>query len=202
MANPQLTPEEQKKKQIESLDAFVQDILSENWDKDTRKTFLFIKRTLNQYHLYGKLQESDICIDCYVRVRKKIESGEWIKNMPAYFNRVCFNIVREHSKEQKKTEDLCNRLVHNCFGVSQTNGQKYSLNYGDNSVLLKSLAALNDENREIIELRIVEELSWKEISDHIRKYRNKELPVDSLRKRGERTLKRLREAYGLEAGGK
>lgn len=209
MANPQLTPEEEKKEQLKLLTALIEDSLSEKQNDDSRKIFFFAKRTLRQFKLDGQLQESDIVIQAYLRVREKIKSGESIKNMPAYFNRVCYNIVREHSKKQKKTENLCNRLVNNGFGVSETNRQIDSLNYSNNKILFESLAQLNNEDREIIELRIVQELSWKEISDHISLYRNKKLNTSTLRKRGERILKRLREAYisveqayGLEAGGK
>ena len=210
MTYPPSTP---MKKQLELLTKVVNDTLSEEWEESTRKIFFFIKRSLLQFKLNGQLQESDILLEAYIRVRQKIESGESIQNMPAYLNRVAFNIIREKSKKQKKAEDLHIRLINNGYGHPDTTSGTDDTDSYKINVLLKALEELKPEDFEIIQLRIVNGLSWKEISEYLTSSENKEhsknLSASALRKRGERALKRLRKAYFsvekiyiLEAGGK
>ncbi len=211
MTNPPSTTI--KIEQLELLTKLVNDTLSEERNESSRKIFYFIRRSLRQFKLNGQRQESDILLEAYTRVRKKIESGESIENMPAYLNRVAFNIIREKSRKQKKAEDLHIRLINNGYGhPDTTSGTEDTDSYKIN-ILIKALEEIKPEDLEIIELRIVKGLSWKEISEHLTSYKNEEysnnLSVSALRKRGERALKRLRKAYFfvekiyiLEAGGK
>ncbi|WP_036489762.1 RNA polymerase sigma factor [Myxosarcina sp. GI1] len=198
MTNPPLTPNN-KQEQLELLAKIVNDTLSEEWDESTRKIFFFIKRSLRQFKLDGQLQESDILLDSYLRVRKKIESGESIQNMPAYLNRVAFNIIREKSKKQKKSEDLHIRLINNEHGHPDTTSETDGSDSYQITSLLKALEELKSEDFELIQLRIVKGLSWNEISDYLNSSQDnenqKKLSTRTLRKRGERALKRLREAY-------
>ncbi len=208
MTNPPLTPNN-KEKQLELLAKVVNNTLSQEWDESTRKIFFFIKRSLRQFKLDGQLQESDILIDAYLRARKKIESGKSIQNMSAYLNRVCFNIIREKSKKQKKSEYLYIRLINNGYGHQDTTfGTDNTADYRI-TTLLKALDKLNTKDLEIIQLHILEELSWQEISKNLSLSKGKNIAESTLRKRGSRALKRLREAYIsvektciLEAGGK
>jgi DNA-directed RNA polymerase specialized sigma24 family protein len=181
--------------QFKLLTTIVQDSLSDKWNADGRKIFFFIKRSLHQFKLDRQLQESDILLETYLRVRKKIESGESIQNMSAYFNRVAFNIIREQSKLQKRSEDLHFRLISNGYYDSDTD----DLDSYDISVLFKALKELKPEDCKLIQLRIVNGLSWNEISKYLSsdedKEHSKKLSTSALRKRGERALKRLREAY-------
>lgn len=212
MTNPP-SAQNNRESQLALLAEIVNDTLSEEWDESTRKIFFFIKRSLRQFKLDGQLQESDILLDTYLRVRKKIESGEYIQNMPAYLNRVAFNIIREKSKKQKKSEDLHIRLINNGHGHANTtlgtdNSDSYQI-----TILIKALEELTSENFELIQLRIIKGLSWNQISDYINSSQDdenkKKVSASALRKRGERALKSLREAYFsvekihiLEAGGK
>ncbi len=198
MTNSPLTPINIEK-QLELLAKVVNDTLSEEWDESTRKIFFFIKRSLRQFKLDGQLQESDILLEAYLRIRQKIESGESIQNMPAYLNRFAFNIIREKSKKQKKSEDLHIRLINNGHGHPDTtsgtdNTDSYKMN-----ILIKALEKLKPEDFELIQLRIVKGLSWNEISEYLNSSKhnenNKYISASGLRKRGERALKRLREAY-------
>lgn len=208
MTNPSLTPDNQEK-QLKLLTTLVSDTLSEKQDESTRKIFFFIKRSLRQCNLDGQIQESDILIEAYLRVRKKIESGEFVQNMPAYLNRFAFNIIREKIKEQKKTDNLYTHLINNNHGISDiTSGIDETDNYKIN-ILVKAIEELKSEEFELIKLRIVKGLSWQEISEYLSYIKRQKISPTTLRKRGERALKRLRKSYFsvekiciLEAGGK
>jgi DNA-directed RNA polymerase specialized sigma24 family protein len=211
MTNTSSTSDSQEN-QLELLTTVINNLLSEEKDEATRKIFFFIKRSLNQFKLNSQLEESDILSEAYLRVRKKIESGELIQNMPAYLNRVAFNIIREKSKKKKKSEDLHIRLINNSHGVTDTASRTDDLDSYQITILLKALEELNSEDFELIQLRIVKGLSWNEISDY-RNYskdnENKKRLSANTRKKGERALKRLRKAYVycgkiniLEVGGK
>ena len=198
-----------KKSQLKLLNELVKDAISEEWDESTRKIFFFIKRSLRQFKLYGQLQESDILTQAYIRVRQKIESGELIQNMPAYLNRVAFNIVREESRKQKKSEDLPIRLNNNGHGNLDTTPGLDDTNSYQITTLIQALKELKSEDLEIIQLRIVKGLSWKEVSINLSSNQCSKISESTLRQKGKRALQRLRNAYlaveksyVLEAGGK
>jgi RNA polymerase sigma factor (sigma-70 family) len=197
MTNTSPTSDSQEN-QLELLTTVVNNLLSEEKDEATRKIFFFIKRTLRQFKLDGQLEESDILSEAYLCVRKKIESGELIQNIPAYLNRVAFNIIRERSKKKKKSKDLHIRLINNSHGVIDTTSRIDDLDSNQITILLKALKELNSEDFELIKLRIVKGLSWNEISDNLnysKDNENKKRLSANTRKKGERALKRLRKAY-------
>lgn len=207
MTNSPLQPDTQKK-QLELLSQLISDALSEKWDESTRKIFFFIKGRIHQFKLDGQLQESDVLIDAYLRIRKKIESGELIQNMPAYLNRVALNIIREKSKKQQKDENLQIRLINNNHGNPDTTSRADNTDSYKITILLKALEELKPEDVELIKKRIVQGLSWRDISEISSSKNEEDISESTLRKRGERALKRFRKAYFsvdkniLEAGGK
>lgn len=88
--------------QLQALEEFVKATLSNSIDEDLPKLLLFIKRSLRQFHL-DSLQEGDIFNEAYLRTRKQmIEEGKKINNIPAYLRVVCLNIIREHSRKNKR----------------------------------------------------------------------------------------------------
>ncbi len=192
MTNQEFSPQ---KEQLDLLNKLINNILSQEGDESTRKIFFFIKRILRQFRLDSQLQESEILIDAYLRIREKIKSGESIKNISAYLNRVSYNIVREHSKKQKRSEKLHGRLLDNGYGHPDIILGGDSSNYDKITILLESLKKLKNEDLEILQLHIVEGLSWEEIRGYFSSCKGKKLSNSALRKQGERALRRLREAY-------
>lgn len=201
MQKNQINSNGQTEYQLKLLSEIVTKSLSEDSDENIHVIFFFIKRILRQFRLDRQFQESDILIETYLRIRKKIESEEsiYIRNMQAYFKSVAFNIVREKSRERKKADYSLEHLIDHGYGFQDKNSEIDDSGIDQISKLSKALKKLSDEDFELIQLRIIKGLSWNQINDYINHSKdninNKKLSVSTLRKRGERALKRLREAY-------
>ena len=133
--------------------------------------------------------------EAYCRIREKIESGELIENMPAYLNRFCFNIIREHKKKQQKHEDYVrsypkntNDLIINCLRENRVNDDRVIF-------VIDAFKQLSNEERKILRLRIVKGLPWNEISEYLSDRKKIKIKVSTLRQKGKRALERLRQAY-------
>ena len=58
-----------------------------------------------------------------------------------------------------------------------------------------ALEELSEEELEILNLRIVQGLSWKDVRNNWEQITGRETAVSTLRKKGERALKHLRAAF-------
>ena len=187
--------------QIEHLTDVVGSVLSDRARGHRRKLLLTIQRSLRQFHLDSQLEESDIPIDAYIRTRTRIEAGECIENIPAWLNRVSFNIIREASKKRDQCQRLTDRLICNdCGQPNPANSiEDPYAREEDIEALFLSLHQLSQPDLELLMLRVVKGLSWQEISqrsiDSEEDCKKPRVLQQRLRKRGERALKRLRDAF-------
>lgn len=187
------------------LNQLIECILSKERSENASKIFFFVRRTLIQFHLHSDIEESDIIIEAYLRTIKSIKSGLSINNLSAYLTRVCYNIIREYSREQKKSEELCNSLAKNHLDLINSDLQISGLDEEKIIILKEALKRLSSEELRLLQLRIVEELSWKEINKYYTLLKDIQCLDDTskIRKRGQRALKRLRGIYlSIEKGGR
>lgn len=153
--------------------------------------FSFIQRNLYQFNLSRRFTVTTILNEAYVRGVKQIEKGEYIEKPIPWVRSTSYNIIREYSREGNKICQLEQDIE------SPTNCSL--LDFRDiNENLEKVLLAfekLDEEEKEILRLKIVEKLTWKEIIQVLERkdmtYKNEA----ALRKRKERALKHLRQIY-------
>jgi len=189
---------EQIQHQVKAFDKFMVDALGPDKDESKRKLILFISRTLHQFNLNNQYQPADILADAYCRVIDKIRRGEKICNIPAFLNRMTFNIIREKSRENIKNRiprEIKSSLILEQYEVSRS-APFYQNNIDDKHIdcLLEALENISPDSREILDLRIVQGWSW----ERIRKYyetQGKDLSAACLRKRGQRALESLRQRF-------
>lgn len=182
--------------QLDRLHEVIAHLLSSKGDDTSQRLLLFIKRTLRQFHIDQQFQESEIVVEAYLRSCKRIEAGEVIENLPGWLKTVSYNIIREHNRKATKFKALPAQLIHNSYSASET-GSGF-LDSQRIEALLAALAQLKPEEEELLVLRLVKSFSWQEISEYLEardEGAGKKYSVQSLRKRGERALARLKQKY-------
>jgi DNA-directed RNA polymerase specialized sigma24 family protein len=175
---------------------FVQNVLR----KSNHSILKYIRVMLVQHSL-DPSQAMDIFLEAYnraLRYEKKIAIPEaWLKS-------VCLNIIREKKRDQQRHEELDDCYHHSLPSL----GQKNWFDLDDafvqglpvssyNHRLIEEWEKLSERERQVLTLRFILELSWKSVSDVRSSEEAKPVTEASVRKQGNRALKKLRE--GLEA---
>ena len=150
----------------------------------------FIKRTLKQFHLNNTCLE-DVISEVYLRGVKLIDSGEEIRNPGAWIRVTAYNVIREMNR-QKRKEQPNSELVELKVSPQETeHNQEKEQNFLKLKHLLESL---NEKDRQILELRFFQDLSWQEVTDYLNS-QGEVVTIVTVRQRGSRALKRRRKAY-------
>ncbi|PSR18736.1 hypothetical protein C8255_05795 [filamentous cyanobacterium CCP3] len=184
--------------QLRTLTEIIKDAVASKEEEDSKKLVYFIRRSLGQVGLSGQYEESEVLIQAYIRIRDKILSGVYIHNFLPYLSRVCYLIILEESRKRKSQIKLRQKLrcLDNIQAVSEQSS--YSEAFSEELIdsLWDSFSALTESDKEILRLRIVSGLSWREIAI-ILVERGEEPSFHKglepkLRKQGERALVKLR----------
>lgn len=150
----------------------------------------FILRSLAQFNLSRRLNVTEILIEAYVRGVRQIEKGEYIEKPIPWIRSTSYNIIREYSRECNRNYQIEEDKLESPVDCSLIDSQDIN----ENRVLL-AFEKLDEEEKEILRLKIVEKLKWKEIIQVLEKrgiiFKNE----TALRKRKERALKHLRQIY-------
>ncbi|NER99099.1 MAG: sigma-70 family RNA polymerase sigma factor [Symploca sp. SIO1B1] len=184
----------------ELLGRIVNEVLLSSGESDIYHILPFIKRLLKQFKLYSYYEERDIFLEAYARAVKRIEAGGVIDKIPAWFKTTSYNIIRELNKDKNRQQSLITRLA-NSGQVSGANVYHIPEHIIDANVrlLTKALKELKSEDRIVLKLRIIHNLSWKEIGDYLvergQEVNNSPKLEQRLRQRGNRAMKRLRRIY-------
>lgn len=167
----------------------------------SNEIFLLAKRYLQQYRLNGYLNESDIIHEAYIRAREKVYLGQEIKNLPAWFNRTFLNIVREQSKRRTRARALISKLSTSSFlmqsQLNEISMEEFSQEDIANLEMIPKV--LREDEIEILELRLIKDLTWERIGDiFVRKgeFKKNDTKLQSrLRKKFSRAMKLLKEEF-------
>lgn len=160
----------------------------------------FIERTLKQFRLYSYYDETEIFLQARTIAIKKIQSGETIKNLPAYLKTIAFNVIRDLDKKRKNQGSLVTRLKIRSEIIDD---KDYLIPLYVTEVNVKALCKAFDQldlkERQILIFREVHGFSWREIGDILvargEENKNDSKLVQRLRQKGNRALKRLRKIY-------
>jgi len=168
-------------------------------DKSGCPLIFIVQRFLLNHKLNGSTTPEDILTEAYLRARKAIveENKEDISDMRAWFKGICFNIVREHKRAEQRNWSKRKKMQLNLqldtstptATLDQYLHEKWS------QELTTGLYSLKADDRYIIELRFVRELSWQEVTEALNKQREKPFKVEAVRQKGLRALNKLRKAF-------
>ena len=165
-------------------------ILSPNSSTYT-SLFIFITRLLSQYRISGLFSPPYIINEAYLRgedlIRRK---GQKIRNCSPWLRRTCFNVISELSRKEAKYLPL---LLEPAGQYGKSDDHDFDL---DQEMMCIKLAfqILDPADQELLNLKIVDGLSWKEIRKELG-LRGINITETALRKRKERALKKLRDHY-------
>ncbi len=169
-----------------------------------RSLIYFIKRELWQFNLDSIYTEVDILNEAYIRgVSLILKSGTAINNPLAWLRTTTWNIVRELSRSHQRyqrvaydelleSQKLRLELASMPSEDSLISDEVVELNI---QAILSSFHELTSREQIIIQLKAMQGLSWKEVSQHLVKLGEEEQTEAALRKRGQRAMERLRQLY-------
>lgn len=153
--------------------------------------FGFIQRNLHQFNLSRRFTVTIILNEAYVRGVKQIEKGEYIEKPIPWVRSTSYNIIREYSRERNRICQL-EQDIESPTNCSLLDFKEINENL---EKVLLAFEKLDEEEKEVLRLKIVEKLTWKQIIQILERkgmiYKNEA----ALRKRKERALKHLRQIY-------
>ncbi|MBW4441277.1 MAG: sigma-70 family RNA polymerase sigma factor [Plectolyngbya sp. WJT66-NPBG17] len=152
--------------------------------------FAFLRRILRQFHLETAYSEAYLLNEAYLRAHRLIQSnGVAILNPAAWLRKVAFNIVQELNRAQLATDPFDETADSIAPSTIPNTTLKREL-----EVLKKAVQRLDPEEQKLLNLKIVEEQSWRSIRLYL-VADGFHFTEPALRKKKERALRKLREIY-------
>lgn len=176
---------------------------------DWNGLYKYVQCRLWQFKMISNYSPDNIIIETIWRWDRKTKKGESIPNIEAWMKSTAFNCIRELNRQDKsatasKRVNLCdpstfetNPFLLKAVTAASVDNIKHIDNEDiDNDKWRRTREAMSKlpkDKRELLELRIIQNLSWDEVSSHYAT-EGKNIKVATLRKRGERALEELRQA--------
>jgi DNA-directed RNA polymerase specialized sigma24 family protein len=154
--------------------------------------FPFIRGKLFQFGLWQQYDEVAILQEVYSRTIEKILAGRTITNPYAWIRSVAFRYIRELSRKNHRHISVDDALLE---VLAPTEGIDEQFLTDEMLKLRKAFNQLSDEERLLLSLKAVQDLSWIEIQRAWTREGYGKLSLPTLRKRKERALSRLRKIY-------
>ena len=159
----------------------------------------FIAIRLSRYsRLKSFYCTNDILNETIIRLNTKLESGEKIHNPEAWMRTTAQNIIREKNRKEERSENLPKlSKYHSLNGLTPDvwleQQEELELERVRCCYLRQAMQELPPEQKEILHLKYIQDLSWQEVASYLTKT-GKDVKLSTLRKRGERAKKALRKA--------
>lgn len=157
-----------------------------------RLMYVFLRRTLGNFHLQGSYNEAYVLNEAYIRGIKCIEKGEQIFHPSAWLRKTAYNIIRELHRDHQKCTKLDETIAESLSTFSVAEELTTNL-----IILRLAFQMLDPKDQRLLNLKIVEGLAWKNISEILRRYGERDCSEAGLRKRKERALIRLRKKFHM-----
>lgn len=163
-----------------------------------------VQARLRQFNMTNNYSPDDIIIETISRWDRKTKKGEQVPNLEAWMKLTAFNCIRELYRQDNRvtasmrvnlhdpsTFETNPSLLQAVIAASETSTEDEGEDRWQQ--VREVMSKLPEDKRELLELRIIEELSWNEVASRYTA-QGKDIKVATLRKRGERALEELREA--------
>ena len=154
--------------------------------------FPFIRGRLSQYSLLQQYDEVAILQEVYARTIDKIRQGREITNHYAWIRSVALRYIRELSRKHSRNVNSETQLLELMAPVEGINEQFLT---DEMLKIRRAFQELSSEERLLLSLKTVQDLSWNEIQQIWTASGYDELSLPALRKRKERALSHLRTLY-------
>lgn len=184
------------KERIRVINALMVQIFLDPKDVETHNLLPYLCHLVKRFQLDG-ICEFDVLIETYTIAIRETRKGYVIKNRPAWFKSTAFHIINNLSREMKKKDLVKNKLKYDQLEVD--NLESCDGSSDKTRCLIRAFKDLRKEDRYLLNLRVVEGLTWSDIAERmIAEGKENTISVETLarlRKRHERALKRLRSNY-------
>ena len=162
-----------------------------------------VQNRLRQFNMAKNYKSDEIIMEVLTRYDKKVKKKEEIPNVEAWMKLTALNCIRELNRQEYPVTAF-KKIPHDPLDFEtdpklvksmMSNGEDITDLESENmSQVRKAMSKLPSYKRELLELRIVRDLSWNEIANHYIS-KGKNVKVATLRKRKERALEELRGVF-------
>jgi len=159
-------------------------------DANSLSLLLSVQAELNRYGLARSESASDVLHIALLRGKKTIDNGKIIPNPSAWLRLTCRYVIKEKkrgSQREAQFDSVDSIAAQPSEDIAEN---AYSGKY---SALAKELQRLSDDDRELLTLKVVHELSWEEIQIRLVDMGYPKYSLAALRKRKSRAVQRLRQ---------
>jgi RNA polymerase sigma factor (sigma-70 family) len=182
--------------QREQLEGWVTEILGKY---NTHKVIKSIRRSLFRYGLDTSL-DSEVFQEACFRAFRAIDSSRLINDLEAWFNVVSLNIIREMSRDRKRflLEEISDDYISSLQIMDLADSEINEVIINDRPMSLcveklsKAWEEMPLEQQTLLDMRILQEMTWKEISDKLTEITAEPVSESTVRQRGNRALSSLR----------
>ncbi|MEO1068033.1 MAG: sigma-70 family RNA polymerase sigma factor [Cyanobacteria bacterium J06638_6] len=179
----------------------VQFLLKPN-NPHARSLLAFIQRTIRQFGLQAHITEIDIFVEAYLRgVKHTQQHQEEIRQPKAWMRRTAYNIIRECKRDRMHYSALA---FDELMDQGRLSADTASPSRVEDEVIIKAIDsvlqavnALSPSDRMLVQWKVIEGCSWQEVQTRLIAQGEERVSQSTLRKRGQRSLERLRRAYHI-----
>jgi RNA polymerase sigma factor (sigma-70 family) len=151
----------------------------------------FICIRLRNFKLDGRYSPDDIIGECILRWHQAVQNGKPIPYIMGWMKVTANYVVQELKRESNKAYPYDPSIVETLPDTSDVDGLE---TIEQRQVVLKALAALPEDKRELLNLRFFQNLSWDAIAE-VYVARGENVKASALRKRGQRAQEELRKVF-------
>jgi RNA polymerase sigma factor (sigma-70 family) len=158
-----------------------------------RLIYVFVRRSLASFKLLGLYNEACILNEAYMRGIRLIEQAQPIHNPAAWLRKTAYNIIREYARDRDRVFRLEDYQMEQL--TSPHNPDRLEEMQSNVAMLQMAFQVLDPKDQQLLNLKIVKELSWRDIREVLCSQGEKDCSEAVLRKRKERALIRLRKKF-------
>ncbi len=114
------------------------------------------------YRVYDREKAKELMQECFTRTWQCIVDGKEIKNMKAFLYRVANNLIIDTSR--KKKESSLDAMMEDGYEPKVVSHERVEA-MAEQGEMLALLDRLDDDHREVVTMRYLEQLSPKEIAE-------------------------------------
>lgn len=190
---PQFSPEAQQ------FDRDVQVLLRAN-DPQARSLLACIYCTIRQFGLQTYMTEIDIFVEAYLRGVRYIRQQHLPIDQPkAWMRRTAYNIIRECKRDRLRYstaafDELMEQGAIPLPCIDADPGLDETPMHHSLQRVMLAFQSLSRTDQDLITWKTVDDLSWEQIQARLAA-QGVAVSMVALRKRGQRALERLRQAY-------
>lgn len=183
----------EKTRQKEALNEAMGQILDKN-NPHAYSTIAKVGHHLWQFGLFSYIEPAEILTEAYLRALKAIDQGIQIQNYRGWIRGTAFNIVRERFRQAGN--EFSTDPQAGCFDRLSEPEPDCDVQHDRNFAILREafekLRATEPDVAELVDWRIIGNLSWADIDQRLRERDGESPSVEALRQRATRAKRKLR----------